>query len=138
SAQLVGLVAGVALTGAGAIAVATLPASAATTASVSVDANQTLATLPSTGVGTNVAVYDANMNDSAVPGLLKDGGYGMVRYPGGSYADIYHWQNNTAEAGGYVAANTDFDAFMGTMKAAGTEPIVIANYGSGTPQEAAG
>ena len=60
----------------------------------------------------------------------------MVRYPGGSYADIYHWQNNTAD-GGYVAPNTGFDAFMGTVKAAGAQPIIIADYGSGTPQEAA-
>ncbi len=137
SVHLVGLAVAAALVGGGALAATTLPASAASTAAVSVDANQTLATLPSTGVGTNVAVYDGNMNDAAVPGLLKNGGYGMVRYPGGSYADIYHWQNNTAEAGGYVAPNTNFDTFMGTMKAAGTQPIVIVNYGSGTPQEAA-
>ena len=26
----------------------------------------------------------------------------MIRYPGGSYADIYHWEDNTAP-GGYVA-----------------------------------
>ncbi|WP_327722233.1 hypothetical protein OG381_47790 [Streptomyces sp. NBC_00490] len=34
-------------------------ASAATTASVSIDAGRTLATFPETGVGMNVAVYDA-------------------------------------------------------------------------------
>ena len=35
----------------------------------------------------------------------------MIRYPGGSYADIYHWETHTAP-GGYVAPNTDFDTFM--------------------------
>jgi hypothetical protein len=111
-------------------------ASAATTASVSVDAGQKLATMPAAGVGTNVAVYDGNMNQSAVPGLLSAAGIKSVRYPGGSYGDIYHWQTNTTE-GGYVAPNTDFDTYMGTVKAAGAQPVIIANYGSGTPQEAA-
>jgi hypothetical protein len=111
-------------------------ASAATTASVTVDAGQVLATVPSAGVGTNVAVYDGNMNDSAVPGLLSAAGIKAVRYPGGSYSDIYHWQNNTTD-GGYVAPGTDFDTYMSTVKAAGAQPIVTADYGSGTAQEAA-
>jgi hypothetical protein len=76
------------------------------------------------------------MNHSAIPGLLNTAGIKTVRYPGGSYADIYHWQTNTAD-GGYVAPNTDFDTYMGTVRAAGAQPIVIADYGSGTPQEAA-
>src|SRR5581483_10346647 len=88
------------------------------------------------GVGSNVEVYDGNMNDSNIFGLLKNADIGAVRYPGGSYADIYHWQTNTAD-GGYTAPNTNFDAFMGTMRSAGAQPVVIADYGSGTPQEAA-
>jgi hypothetical protein len=118
------------------LGIMTPTASAAVTASVSVNAGQTLATLPSAGVGTNVAVYDGNMNSSAVSGLLSAGGIKSVRYPGGSYADIYHWKTNTAD-GGYVAPNTDFDTYMGTVKAGGAQPIIIANYGSGTAQEAA-
>ncbi|WP_225847436.1 alpha-L-arabinofuranosidase, partial [Streptomyces sp. HPF1205] len=111
-------------------------ASAATSASVSVDAGQKLATIPATGVGTNVAVYDGNMNGSAMPGLISTAGFGSVRYPGGSYSDIYHWQTNTTE-GGYVAPNTDFDTYMATVKAAHAQPIITANYGTGTAQEAA-
>jgi hypothetical protein len=60
----------------------------------------------------------------------------MMRYPGGSYGDIYNWQNNTA-GGGSVAPGTDFDQFMGTVQAVGAQAILIANYGTGTPQEAA-
>ncbi len=40
----------------------------------------------------------------------------MIRYPGGSYADIYHWRDHTAP-GGYVAPNTDFDTFMASAPA---------------------
>ncbi|MFI9365825.1 cellulose binding domain-containing protein [Kitasatospora sp. NPDC053057] len=121
----------------GAIAIAAPPAQAASSVSVSVDAALQLATVPATGVGVNIPVYDANMNSAATTGLLSTAGINTVRYPGGSHSDVYHWQTGTAENGAYVAPNTGFDAFMGTVRAAGAQPIITANYGSGTPQEAA-
>ncbi|MFD5315299.1 cellulose-binding protein [Streptomyces sp. NPDC127098] len=136
SSRLVGLAVALALAAAGSVTAAAPPSSAAYTASVSVDAGARLATIPDTGVGMNVAVYDENMNHPAIPGLFRDAGVGMVRYPGGSYADGYHWETHTVE-GGYVAPNTEFDRFMGTVRAAGAQPIITANYGSGTPEEAA-
>src|SRR6185437_5078302 len=123
--RLAGLAAAIPLAAVGAIAVATQPASAATTATVTINAGQALATIPSTGVGINVAVYDSDMNGSTIPGLLKSGGFGAVRYPGGGYADGYNWQTNTV-TGGYVAPNTDFDTYMGTVRAAGAQPILTA------------
>src|SRR5262249_33149984 len=39
--------------------------------------------------------------------------------------------------GGYVAPNTDFDTFMGSVQRVGAQPMIIANYGTGTPDEAA-
>ncbi|MFD8706935.1 cellulose binding domain-containing protein [Kitasatospora sp. NPDC059648] len=121
----------------GAIAAVAPSAAAANSVSVSVDAALQLATVPVTGVGVNIPVYDANMNAAATPGLLSTAGINTVRYPGGSHSDVYHWQTGTAEGGAYVAPNTGFDAFMGTVRAAGAQPIITANYGSGTPQEAA-
>ncbi|MGW2648672.1 cellulose binding domain-containing protein [Streptomyces sp. NPDC001393] len=121
----------------GAIAAVAPPAAAANSVSVSVDAALQLAAVPATGVGVNIPVYDANMNSAATPGLLSTAGINAVRYPGGSHSDVYHWQTGTADAGAYVAPNTGFDAFMGTVRAAGAQPIITANYGSGTPQEAA-
>src|SRR3954465_9557839 len=121
----------VGLTAAGLVPISATPASAAATANVSGDGSRSLASIPSAAFGMNVAVYDGYMNDSPVPGLLKGAGIGAVRYPGGSYADIYHWKTNPAD-GGYVAPNTDFDTYMGTVRAAGAQPVVIANYGSGT------
>ncbi|GAA3437589.1 RICIN domain-containing protein [Kutzneria kofuensis] len=120
----------------GAFTAAAPVATAATSASVSVDTAHWLANYSSTTPGLNAAVYDANMNRSDIPGLLSNAGVGMMRYPGGSYADIYHWQTNTAD-GAFVAPNTDFDTFMGTVRAAHTQPIITADYGSGTPDEAA-
>ena len=104
---------------------------------MTVNALEGLGTIPATGYGLNSAVWDSQMNAPAVQDLLGQAGIGMLRYPGGSYGDIYHWQTNTAP-GGYVAPGTDFDSFMGTVKKIGAQPILIANYGTGTPAEAAG
>ena len=131
------LAAALLLTTASTLAATSPQASASTAVSVTVNANQSLAAIPSAGIGTNVAVYDGNMNGSATPGLLSTAGLHAVRYPGGSYADIYHWQTGTTETNAFVAPNTGFDAYMATVRAAGAQPIITANYGSGTPQEAA-
>ena len=129
--------AALALAAGGTIAAVAPPASASTSATVTVNANQALATLPATGTGVNFAVYDGTLATPAVQSALSTGGLDAVRYPGGSYADGYHWQTNTEDGGGFVAPNTNFDDYMGTVRAAGAQAIVTANYGSGTPQEAA-
>jgi hypothetical protein len=103
---------------------------------VTVNARAGLATMPATGIGVNHAVWDSELGTTQVADLLGDAGVRMMRYPGGSYGDIYHWADHTAP-GGYVAPNTDFDTFMGGVRRAGAQPIVIANYGTGTPEEAA-
>jgi hypothetical protein len=121
----------------GALTLATGPANAAAPAiNVTVNAGEGLGTIPSTAYGLNSAVWDSQMNVPQVQNLLQQAGVQMLRYPGGSYGDIYNWQTNTAQ-GGYVAPGTGFDQFMGTVKQIGAQPILIANYGTGTPQEAA-
>jgi cellulose binding protein with CBM2 domain/fibronectin type III domain protein len=104
---------------------------------VTVNTAEGLGTLPATGFGLNSAVWDSQMNAPQTQDLLQQAGVQMLRYPGGSYGDIYNWQDNTAP-GGYVAPGTGFDSFMGTVKKIGAQPILIANYGTGTPQQAAG
>jgi hypothetical protein len=104
---------------------------------VSVNARAGLATMPDTGIGINHAVWDTNLGTDEVSGLLGNAGVRMMRYPGGSYGDIYHWETHTAP-GGFVAPNTDFDTFMAGVHRAGGQAIVIANYGTGSADEAAG
>jgi hypothetical protein len=128
-----------ALLGAGAWAGTGVPAAHADPAPVRVTVNTraALAAVPATGLGVNDAVWDSQLGTTAVSDLLAGAGVQMMRYPGGSYGDIYHWRDNTAP-GGFVAPNTDFDTFMGSVRRVGAQPIIIANYGTGTPQEAAG
>ncbi|WBC08419.1 cellulose binding domain-containing protein [Micromonospora sp. WMMA1947] len=114
------------------------PAAAEPTDPVTVTVNTRagLATVPATALGVNHAIWDAQLGSAETSDLLKAAGVKMLRYPGGSYADIYHWETHTAP-GGYVAPNTDFDTFMAGARRVGAEPMIIANYGTGTPAEAA-
>ncbi|MCL2449169.1 MAG: hypothetical protein FWD17_09495 [Polyangiaceae bacterium] len=108
-------------------------------ASVSIDPTSAVAPLSPIAVGVNTAVWDTNLLDAPLPGLLSEAGVRAVRYPGGSTANVYHWQSNTTEAGqSYASPSNTFDAFMGVVAAAGARAIVTVNYGSGTPEEAAG
>ncbi|MGC5051524.1 cellulose binding domain-containing protein [Micromonospora sp. DT48] len=112
-------------------------ADAATTpATVTVNTRAGLATVPDTALGVNHAIWDSQLGTTETSDLLRAAGVQMMRYPGGSYADIYHWRDHTAP-GGYVAPGTDFDTFMAGVRRAGAQPMIIANYGTGTAEEAA-
>jgi hypothetical protein len=126
------------LLGIGASATLAVPGASADTIPVTVTVNTRagLARVPTTGLGVNHAVWDGQLGTTEVSDLLKSAGVQMIRYPGGSYGDIYHWKDNTAP-GGYVAPGTDFDTFMAGVQRVGAKPIIIANYGTGTAQEAA-
>ncbi|GIJ76195.1 alpha-L-arabinofuranosidase [Micromonospora phaseoli] len=114
------------------------PSVGAATAPVTVTVNTRagLATVPDTALGVNHAIWDSQLGTVETSDLLRAAGVQMMRYPGGSYADIYHWRDHTAP-GGYVAPDTDFDTFMAGARRAGAQPMIIANYGTGTPEEAA-
>lgn len=93
---------------------------------VRVDAGSPLGTLPSQAFGINTAVWDSHKTDPAIPGLLSAAGINMMRFPGGSTADTYHW------------TPSDTDTIMNVVHNSGAQAIFTANYGSGTPAEAAG
>lgn len=109
-------------------------------ASVTVDAESALGQLPSTAFGINTAVWDSHLLDANLPGLLSADGVQVLRYPGGLTSDRYHWQSNTIVSGqdDYANPSNTFDAFMGVVQATGAQTMITINYGSGTPQEAAG
>src|SRR5690242_5380088 len=89
-----------------ALASAALTAGAAARAApaavdVTVNPLEGLGTVPATAYGLNQAVWDSNMNTQASVDLISAAGVGMMRYPGGSYGDGYHWQTNTVTGGGF-------------------------------------
>lgn len=109
-------------------------AQAQTSATVTVTAGTSLATIPPAAFGLNSAVWDGDLLDSGVAGLLTNAGIVALRYPGGSTADIYNWQSNAIVPNGnsYANPNNDFDAWMGLVKKTGVTPIITVNYGTNT------
>jgi hypothetical protein len=108
-------------------------------AAVSVNPRAVLARLSPIAVGANAAAWDSQLVDPGLPDVLSDARVHIVRYPGGSTADNYHWLTNApddASQGGTVAS-ADFDAYLSLIRAAHAEGIITLNYGSGTADEAA-
>ncbi|MBN9500997.1 MAG: hypothetical protein BGO01_05950 [Armatimonadetes bacterium 55-13] len=99
---------------------------------VTIDSTKPMATMQPDALGVGVAVWDAHMVDQAIPKLLKDVGYRVIRYPGGSYADIYHWKTGTTTKGiqGTIKPNTEFDSFMGMCQKAASTTLITVNYGT--------
>jgi len=91
-------------------------------------------------VGINAAAWDSHLTDASIPALLANANLGVIRYPGGSTADNYHWLSNTSDdpAQGGTVASANFDAYMAVVAAAGAQSMITVNYGSGSPEEAAG
>lgn len=118
----------------------------AANATITINANQTKATMPSQGLGAATAVYDNFLLSSGVAAQLSANHVQALRYPGGSYADAFHWQTTTMSGGAYINANNTFDNFMTQIvNPAGAKAIITTNYGSnaagtagGDPNEAAG
>ncbi len=104
-------------------------------------------------MGVHTSVYDANMQLVTTPDYLKLAGVKSLRYPGGSYADLYHWSLHTgtytpASGAGsntiFVAPDTNFGAFLLFMEKVGANALITVNYGmnskangGGEPKEAA-
>ena len=69
----------------------------AQTVTASVNVNNTLAILPEYGMGVHTSVYDGGLRYEGSPvftlldGALDDAGVDVLRYPGGGYADGFHF-----------------------------------------------
>lgn len=103
---------------------------------VQVDADTVKRTMDARLFGLNAAIWDSQFNTAATVSLLRANGTRLLRFPGGSLSDEYHWQSNTTLNNTWTWA-TDFDAFANVALALNAQTIVTANYGTGTPQEAA-
>ena len=103
---------------------------------VQVDADAVKRTMDARLFGLNAAIWDSQFNTAATVSLLRANGTRLLRFPGGSLSDEYHWQTNTTLNNTWTWA-TDFDAFANVALALNAQAIVTANYGTGTPQEAA-
>src|SRR5699024_4504414 len=94
-----------------------------------------LHSIQSTFWGTNFLSWiedDAALADGGIVDQLKAYNMKLLRYPGGTVADNFHWETNTLdninlhpfEEGEYT---TDFDEFMQVCQQVGAEPSVVVN-----------
>lgn len=95
------------------------------------------------------------MPESAVDGVWKEVvastrelNAGILRFPGGCFADCYHWEDGIGQKdgrptrlnehwGGNEENNFGTDEFIQFCRNVGCEPMICVNFGSGAPEEAA-
>jgi hypothetical protein len=123
------------LLAAAAFCLPTCSALAQTTATVNINASSVSATVPPEGYGLNTYVYDGNMLASGVAAEVEASGVKALRYPGGSYSDLYTFISGTDFVMDfsdlfYVPSDT-FANFMNDLALpSGSVPVITLNYGS--------
>jgi hypothetical protein len=122
-------------------------------AQIVVDATGRIAGIGAHQLGTNLGIW-YNVTASALPVQIASVAPTVLRWPGGSLSDTYHWRNHTScdhKGGGKyesVAAydpNSTFDNFMRRIVIPGRyDAVITLNYGTnaeckggGDPAEAA-
>jgi alpha-N-arabinofuranosidase len=98
-------------------------------------------------VGKNSPIPNINGYRKQAIEYLKELGIPVLRWPGGCYADDYHWRDGIGPAegrpkrvnihwGGYVEDGSfGTHEFIGLCRLIGAEPYLAGNVGSGTPSE---
>jgi len=103
---------------------------------IKVNAAQTLRTAEARWFGLNTAVWDGYFDTSYTSNALSELGTTILRFPGGSASDDYHWATDTSGTNTWNWG-TSFNNFMHIATNTGVQAIITVNYGDGTPQEAA-
>jgi len=117
-------------------------------ATVTVDASRPLAIVPETAFGLHTSVYDNQNANASLPSLLVESGVSVLRYPGGGYADVFHWssanpllQQTNGYGGltpwwgqpnnyGYMGPQTGFSGFLNLLTNTGAQAVITIDYGS--------
>ncbi len=121
----------------------------AQTVTATLNVNGTLAVVPEYGYGVHSSVYDNSFsNDTQVAALntrLTEAGVDVLRYPGGGYADVFHFSlsRNGGTTGfglspwwglptnyGYMGPRTDFGNFVKVLDATSSKTIITVNTAS--------
>lgn len=127
------------------------------TASIYIGANQSVRRIPSTLYGMNIefvgggqGLWDqqGNQLEPHLLSLVQDLGATVLRFPGGLFADYYHWKNGVGEQSSrpvlrpgpvnFTTTNSfGTDEALALAKATGGELQITVNALTGTSQEAA-
>lgn len=114
-----------------------MPAPPPSSVGIALNASSVLRTVDQKMFGVNAAVWDNGFASTTCKNLIAKAGFQTFRFPGGSLSDGYHWATNTTDSNTWKWA-TDFDHFAQiTAKPSRGQCFITANYGTGTPAEAA-
>jgi len=108
-----------------------------TVVQVQVDASQTVRPVDNRWFGVNTAIWDGDFEKPETVPLLEEMGITTLRFPGGSLSDLYHWATGTSDTNTWQWV-TSFADFTQAATNIGAEVFITVNYGTGTPEEAAG
>src|SRR5215216_4303088 len=144
------------------ILISVLPArpSTAQVVSVGVDVTSRLAAVPEYGLGVHASVYDNSLQYTGssvhgqLNGLLDAAGVNVLRYPGGGYADVFHFSVSRSNGGitgfglspwwgvptnyGYMGPKTDFGNFVKLLDGTNSKTVITVNTASAIKYTAAG
>ena len=101
-----------------------------------VNAGQPIRAADSRWFGLNTAVWDGNFDTSTTISFLREMGTRIMRFPGGSLSDEYHWASNTSLSNTWHWS-TSFANFVHVATNVGSQAFITVNYGTGTSAEAA-
>ena len=104
--------------------------------SVSVDASHAVRTVDERVFGINAVMWDGQSASAQTISMLQAAGLRAIRIPGGSASDEYHWAVNKSLNNTFTWA-TGVNGFNQLISGVNTQAFVTANYGTGTPEEAA-
>ena len=106
------------------------------TVHVQVDATRPIRTVDPRVFGVNAAIWDGQFDTPETVSFLQALDNQVLRFPGGSLSDEYHWASNTTDNNSWAWV-TSFDRFAHVATQTHAQVFVTANYGTGTPEEAA-
>jgi hypothetical protein len=104
---------------------------------LSINATQPVRSVDARWFGINTAVWDGYFDTPQTVSLLKEMGTRVMRFPGGSMSDTFHWRSNYVVGATWEGWPTWFTNFAHVATNIGAQAIITVNYGSGTPAEAA-
>src|SRR6185436_18056969 len=107
-----------------------------TSVNVNVNAASVIRTVDARHFGVNAVIWDGVFDTATTINLLTEMDNKVLRFPGGSLSDEYHWESNTTLNNNWQWA-TSFDKFAHVASNTHAQVFITVNYGTGTPAEAA-
>ena len=117
--------------------VALLAAPPPDTIQINVDVSSVIRTIDGRIYGLNTAIWDQQLASAASGNLLTVMNTQLLRFPGGSLSDDYEWQTDRSVSNGSFQWASSAATFATVAAARGAQAVITANYGSGTPEQAA-